>query len=308
MVLRTLPARLVASALDAVRPASSPLRAAGFMLLAAMATAGMNACVRFLSGDLHPFEIGFFRCLFGLLILMPLLVRYGLRPLRTSRIGLHMIRAALNVTATLLFFLGLAHTPLAKAVALDFSAPLFAAVLALVFLHERMPARRSAALVVGVAGVLLVLRPWRGNIDVGAIFVLASGATWGLTLIIIKVLSRNDSSLATTVYVGLFTTPLALIAALPVWQTPNVQQLGWLALTGGLGGLGQLSLAQALRTTDVTVILPIDFTKLVWASLLGFLVFAEKPDLWTWVGGTTIFVAAFYVAATERSIGKRVRV
>lgn len=272
------------------------------MLIAAMAAAGMNACARFLSSELHPFEIGFFRCLFGLVVLLPPLLHYGLEPLRTSQIRLHVIRAILNVTATLLFFVGLAHTPLAKASALDFSAPLFAAVLAVVFLHERMPLRRLVALLAGVAGVLIVLRPGLGEIDLGALFVLASGATWGLTLIVIKVLSRNDSSLTTTIYVGLFTTPLALIAALPVWQTPSLEQFGWLALTGGLGGLGQLCLAQALRTTDVTLILPIDFTKLIWASLLGFLVFAEMPDVWTWVGGATIFAAAFYVAVTDRAV------
>ena len=286
----------------AAKLSSFALRAAGFMLVAAMAAAGMNACARFLSAELHPFEIGFFRCLFGLLILLPSLLHYGLKPLRTSQLRLHVLRAVLNVTATLLFFVGLAHTPLAKASALDFSAPLFAAVLAVVFLHERMPLKRLAALLAGAVGVLIVLRPGLGTIDLGALSVLASGATWGLTLIIIKVLSRNDSSLTTTLYVGLFTTPLALVAALPVWQTPTFAQLGWLALTGGLGGLGQLCLAQALRTTDVTIILPIDFTKLVWASLLGFLVFAEMPDIWTWVGGATIFAAAFYVAVTDRTV------
>jgi drug/metabolite transporter (DMT)-like permease len=292
----------LAAAFGAAKPSPFALRAAGFMLVAAVSAAGMNACARFLSGELHPFEIGFFRCLFGLLVLLPPLLHYGFVPLRTSQIRLHVIRAMLNVTATLLFFIGLAHTPLAKASALDFSAPLFAAVLAVVFLHERMPLRRLAALLAGAAGVLIVLRPGLGKIDLGALFVLASGATWGLTLIIIKVLSRSDSSLTTTIYVGLFTTPLALLAALPVWQTPSLGQLGWLAVTGGLGGLGQLCLAQALRTTDVTLIMPIDFTKLIWASLLGFLVFAELPDIWTWIGGTIIFAAAFYVAATERAI------
>jgi drug/metabolite transporter (DMT)-like permease len=292
----------LAAAFGAAKRSPFALRAAGFMLVAAVSAAGMNACARFLSGELHPFEIGFFRCLFGLLVLLPPLLHYGFVPLRTSQIRLHVIRAMLNVTATLLFFIGLAHTPLAKASALDFSAPLFAAVLAVVFLHERMPLRRFAALLAGVAGVLIVLRPGLGKIDLGALFVLASGATWALTLIIIKVLSRSDSSLTTTIYVGLFTTPLALIAALPVWQTPSLGQLGWLAVTGGLGGLGQLCLAQALRTTDVTLIMPIDFTKLIWASLLGFLVFAELPDIWTWIGGTIIFAAAFYVAATERAI------
>ena len=121
------------------------------------------------------------------------------------------------------------------------------------------------------------------------------------TLIVIKLLSRTESSLTTTLYVGLFTTPLALIAAIPVWQTPTVVQLGWLALVGALGGLGQLCLAQALRTTDITVILPIDFTKLVWASLLGYALFNESPDVWSWTGGAIIFAAAFYVARNERT-------
>src|SRR5437667_2071008 len=108
----------LAAAFGAAKLSSFALRAAGFMLVAAMAAAGMNACARFLSAELHPFEIGFFRCLFGLLVLLPPLLHYGLKPLRTSQFGLHAVRAVLNVTATLLFFVGLAHTPLAKASAL----------------------------------------------------------------------------------------------------------------------------------------------------------------------------------------------
>lgn len=270
------------------------------MLVATVANTGMNVCARILSADLHPFEVVFFRCLFGLLVISPLLFRYGVASLRTSRLGLHATRSVINVTAALLFYLAISLIPLATVTALDFSAPIFAAILAMIFMGEPARLHRIGALLLGLFGVLMVLRPDAHGFEPGAIFMLLSSLAWGVTLIVIKILSRTETSLTTTVYAGLFTTPCALIVAIPVWKTPSLELLPLLVLLGICGGIGQFCLTQSLRDANLTVVLPIDFTKLVWAAFLGFVLFAEIPDIWTILGGGVIFASACYIALRER--------
>ncbi len=126
---------------------------------------------------------------------------------------------------------------------------------------------------------------------------------WGVGMIVIKVLARTESNVTITFYVYLFVTPIAFAAALQFWQTPTIEQLAWLALIGALGTTVHMSLAQAFRDADVTAVLPLEFTKLIWASAIGFAAFAEIPDLWTWVGGGVIFSSAAFIAHHERPGG-----
>ena len=119
-------------------------------------------------------------------------------------------------------------------------------------------------------------------------------------VIIVKMLRRTDLSLTITLYQALFTTPLTFIAALFYWQTPTLEQLPWLVLLGALGSLAHMTLAQACKEADMTAILPLDYTKLVWAMVLGYLVLSEIPDLWTWLGGSLIFGSSLYIAYREK--------
>ena len=270
-----------------------------FMLASTFTSALMMACVRAVSEHIHAFEITFFRALFGFIVLLPVLLRHGLAPFRTRRLGLHALRGTVHVTATLLIFLGVTMSPLAKVTALFFSAPLFAAVLALVILGESMRARRVSALVVGFIGTMVVLRPDTGVVEPGVLLVLASAALWGLGLTIIKVLGRTETSVTTTLYMGVFMMPIALAAAIPVWRWPTGVELAWLAAVGGLGGLTHLFLAQAYREAEMTAVLPIDFTRLLWVASIAYVAFGEVPTLDTWLGAVLIFSAATYSSIRE---------
>ena len=278
---------------------SGTLRGMSCMLISTLLSAGMIACARYVSKDIHAFEITFFRSLFGLLVFAPVFMRHGWAPLRTKKLHLHACRGVIHVTATMLFFLAFTMSPLAKMTAVFFSAPLFAALLAIVILREVPHGCRIAAIFAGFTGALVVIHPGEGEVDVGALVMLASAALWGVGLMVIKVLSRTESSLTTTVYMGFFMTPIALVAALPYWQTPTWAQFGWLATVGCLGGLNHLFLAQAFKETDMTAVLPLDFTRLIWATLFGYFVFAEIPEIWTWLGGAVIFGAATYISVRE---------
>jgi drug/metabolite transporter (DMT)-like permease len=283
----------------------STVRGIVLMLTAAATSSIMIACVRYISADLHGFQVAFFRVFFGFIAFLPVLIRYGIEPMRTQRFGLHALRAVFHSGATLLFFFGLSLSPLAKVTALFFSAPLFATLLALVLLGEAVRMRRLAALLIGFAGTIVIVRPDVTAFDVGALLILGGAASWGAALIVIKVLSRTEASLTTTIYSTVLVSPFCFLAALPFWQTPTLEQLGWFVVIGALGSFTQLFVAQALKDADVSAVTPFDYTRLIWAALFGFIFFAEVPGWGTWLGGTMIFAAATYIAYRERQIKQR---
>jgi len=290
------PAPLVA-AYEAVPPA---LRAVALMVAAAFCLTGMNVSVKFIAGDIHPFAIAFFRHVIGVTLMAPLFLRRAGNPLRTSRLGLHGVRAALNVIAMLAYFLALTLEPLATVVSLSFTAPLIATVLAMAVLGERVSILRGGALLIGLAGALIILRPWSVSISEGALLLLLSSTTWATALIVIKVLSRTETPVTITLYASLLQIPFTLVAALFYWSWPTPGQFAVLVLIAICGSGAQLLLSQAFREADATVVLPADFTKLVFAGIAGWVLFAETPEIWIWIGGTVVFSGVLLNAVLDR--------
>ena len=283
----------------------STLRGMALMLFSAICGSTMVAGVRYLSAELHPFEIAFGRMAFGFLMFVPLFIQRGFEPLETKRLGLQGLRGGLHLCAMLLYFYGLTLTPLAKVTAISFSAPLYATILAIMVLGEVVRARRITALIIGFAGTMVILRPGAEIIDVGALFILAAAVMWGLALIVIKILGRTEPAITTTIYSTVVVTPFAFLACLPYWQWPTLEQLVWFAAIGTIGNLAHLSLNQAFKEADITAVLPFDFTKLIWAALYGFFIFGEIPDWGVWVGGIMIFASVTYIALRERRLRGR---
>ena len=281
--------------------AGRPSVGIAWMCTAAFGSSAMNGMIREASADIHAFEIAFFRNVFGLVALAPMLLKAGLRTtFRTSRPGLHVLRGLLNAVAMLSFFYAVTITPLATVAALGFTAPLFAAVLAIPFLGERPGWRRWAGLLVGFIGALVIIRPGLEDVSFGALMVLLSSLAWAGALIIIKILARTDTSLTITIFAAIFLTPVTGIAALFFWTTPAA--FTWLLLVGigVFGSLTQWSIAQAFHEADATVVLPFDFTKLLWAAAIGYVVFNEVPDPLALLGGGIILTSVTYVAYRER--------
>ncbi|MDP7666606.1 MAG: DMT family transporter [Rhodospirillales bacterium] len=275
------------------------LRGIGLILLAGMLGTAMMVLVRLLGADLHPFEINFFRTVFSLLILAPVVLRHGLRHLRTPRLGLHALRGLINGCAQLSLFMALVMIPLAQISALSFTAPLFTTVTAVIVLGEVIRVRRITALAVGFAGTWLILRPGVVAVELGSLLALLGSLGRNVTMILIKILSRTDSAISITFYGTLFISPIALIAAIPFWQTPTLVELGWLVAIAVLATLVHLCFNQAIKEADLTVLLPFNFAGLIWAAITGYLVFAEMPTIWTWVGGAIIFISGTYLVIRE---------
>ena len=280
-------------------------RAVLLMVIGTVFFSSMHALIRYMSADLHAFELAFFRNLFGVLVVLPWLLRSGLTPLKTKRLGLHSVRGLLNGVGMLMFFYAVSITPLADVIALSFTAPIFATVLAIVFLGEIVGTRRWAAIFIAFLGTMVILRPGLMEISQGQFLAMASAALWACALIMIKILSRTDSSITIIAYMIIFQVPVSGLAAATVWITPSLEQVCIMAVMGTLGTVGQWLLIEALKEGDTNVVMPFDFLKMIWAVLLGFLFFNELPDLFTWLGSAIIFSSAIFIAWRESKIRQR---
>lgn len=260
----------------------------------------MHALIRWVPGGMHPYQMAFFRNFFGLAYFMGWQSRRGFTGLRTTMLRWHLLRGVINATAMLMFFQALQTTPLAEVAALNFTAPLYASLMAFFILREGGRVRRSIAMAIGFAGALVILRPGFQEIGTGPVLVLVSSAIWSSALLIIKVLSRTDSSVTISTYMVLVTTPISFAVALFVWQMPTAPQLFWLAIVAALGSLTHVAMAQSFKLADASAVLPLDFLKLIWNALLGYGMYGEVPDHWVWLGGLMIFSSATYVALRER--------
>lgn len=269
------------------------------MCLSTVAFAIMHASVRFVSTDLPPFQIAFFRNLFGLAFLVPFLVGAGFAQMRTQRFGLHALRGVINVSAMLMFFTSLTITPLATVTALSFTAPIFAALLSFLFLGERFRLYRWMAIIVGFLGMLIILRPGFVAVELGALLAAGAAALWAVAMIVIKILSRTESSVAIVAWMGIFLCAFSIGPALWVWQTPSPWNLMWLAFIGFCGSIAQVTLSQSLKESEPTAVLPFDFLKLIWATILGAWFFGELPDVLTFAGAIVIFTAGLFIAIRE---------
>ena len=171
--------------------------------------------------------------------------------------------------------------------------------MAVIFLKERIGPRRIASLVIGFSGAMIILRPGVEIIDVGAIYALISALTWAIAIIIIKDMSQTESSVTITIYglffLAIFTFPPAIF----VWEWPNAEQYFWLFVLSAVGTVGSLLFVQSLKLADATLVMPFDFTKLIWASIFGFYIFAEIPTIWTICGGAVIFASSSYLTYRE---------
>ena len=261
--------------------------------------------VRHTVTDFHPFEVAFFRNFFGLISLLPWFLRHGLGPLRTKRLGLHLLRVSISSIAVLSTFYAISITPLALVAALSFMAPIFATILVTLILGERAGIRRWLAILFGFAGAMVILRPGFATIPLGALLVLLASVITGFSILLIKVLGRTESSVTITSYMVVLMGPLTLPVAIWFWEWPNGHQLAWLISIGIVATFSQLIFTQGVKEAEVAVVMPLQFFRLLWATIIGYVFFAEVPDVFTWIGGVMVFLSGSFVAYQERRQGSK---
>ena len=271
-------------------------------LIGTLTAAIMASGVKYLSNDLNPFTICFFRCLIGLIIVLPFIIKNKFKAIKSKNIKLQFYRSFINVISMITWFSAIGIMHLEKATALGFTTPLFTTILAVIILREVIRAHRITALFIGFLGVLIIIRPGYLPIESGTLLMLIASFSFSIVLIMVKKLSDIDSSLTIIFYHLLFMTPLTFIIAIFFWEGINFSQFFIFVLMGSAGLISHWCLAQAFKLSDTTFIMPFQFTKLIWASFIGYVIFAESPDKWTWFGGIVIFASVIYITYREAFI------
>lgn len=284
----------------------SSVRGALWMMGSMASWAGMASIARYFSGEIHTFEIVFFRSLFGMVFLLPWIFKAGFGALRTQRIGMHLVRGFLGLGVIYMLFTAVALAPLGEVAAIMSTRPVIASLAAILILHEVASGRRWTATGLGFAGAVLIIRPGMSEVSTGAILALISVVCMAGLTIVMKSLARTEHPDTVVTWQMVVFTPCSLIPALFVWKWPEYWwQFVLLAGTGFFGTLTQRCLTRAYAAADATVVVPFDFTRLIFSALAGFVLFNEFPDLWTWIGGVVILIAVLWMTRGEARAERR---
>ncbi|MGB1860406.1 MAG: DMT family transporter [Arenicellales bacterium] len=282
---------------------SGNLRGIAWMLLTGMLFVGVTVAVRYLGTNMNPVQAAFIRYCFGIVLILPLLSRAGIMSLDRDRLGFHALRGLVHGGGVILWFLAMSRIPISEVTALGFTTPIFVTLGAAVFLSERLKPYRVAAVVLGFIGALLILRPGLRVIDIGALAQLGAAPLFACSYLMAKSATRREASSMIVVLLSVFCTLTLALPALLVWRTPTLDELLLLGLTALLATSGHYCMTRALEAAEVSAVQPFTFLQLVWATILGLILFDETPDVWIWIGGAVIVGSATWMAQQEvRSI------
>ncbi len=271
----------------------------------ALTAAIMGSCVKYLSDDLNTVMICFYRCLMGLIIVFPFVFKNNFKALKSNNLKLQFFRSIINVISMLCWFSALGMIQLEKATALGFTTPLFTTILAVIILKEVIRFHRTTALIIGFIGVLIIIQPGYIPMEYSTTLMLIASFSFSFVQIFVKQLSAIDSNLTIIFYHLAFMTPVLFFVALFFWEPITFNHVLIFLIMGTTGLLTHWCMNQSLKMSDTTFVMPLQFSKLIWASLIGMFVFSEIPDIWTWLGAIVIFASAIYITYRESFIKKK---
>ncbi|MEX2631233.1 MAG: DMT family transporter [Tistlia sp.] len=267
-----------------------------------------DALAKALTAHYPPLQILFVRNAFALpMIVATVLALGGRSALRTSHLRLHAFRGLLLTGGAGLFFSGLAVLPLAEATALIFAAPIFITALSVPLLRESVGWRRWTAVIVGFLGVLIIVRPGGTTFQPASLYVVGTALSYALFMISARWIDRREGAWTMTVYVVLFPLLFSGLAVPFAWQPLQAPHLPLFLAQAVFGTLSMMLITQAFRQAPAAIVAPFDYTALVWASLLGWLVWGEIPDDWTYAGAAVIIASGLYIVIRETRLARRPR-
>ncbi len=282
---------------------SSTNRGIFWMIVSCIAFSTMWVLIRYASHDMHAFVIVFFRNFFGTLALLPIMLRNkGL--MKLNRLKANVRRATSGFIATTGTFYAVSHAPMATALSINYTAPLFATVGAVLFLGEKIHFRRVAALIIGFAGMLIVVRPGALPMTPGVLAAMISAVSTAFSIIAIRQLVASDDSRSVAAWTFILMTPPSLIMAAFVWSWPPAHVWPLLIAIGCVAAVGQLSMNRAFALAETSAVLPYDFVRFGLVTLAGITFFHERVDALTVIGGIVIFAATVYLAVRERQVAR----
>ena len=266
----------------------------------------MGTFIKLAQEELNVFTTGFLRFLFGFLIIAPYILKTKFKVFSTKNLKIHILRSSLNLPAMLLGFAALAMLPLEKMTAIHFIVPIIVTILAVIFLKEKIYLYRSIALVMGFLGMLIILRPGIIDISIGIYMALISSLIWSVVIILTKKVSKDDSAITILshqyVYMTLFSFPLFIY----FWDQPSLKTIIFILCAAMSGTILHIALNHAYKLVDVTMTQPFSFLGLVVSSIIGYFVFSDKPDFYTWLGASVIFCGVILISYRELQLNKEI--
>ena len=266
----------------------------------------MLSFLRIVQEDVNVYVAGFFRFFLGLVIILPYIIKNNSTVLKTTHLKKHFLRAILGLPAMLLYFSALVLLPIEKLTAISFVVPLMVTILAVFFLGEKIYIYRTLALILGFSGMLVIIRPGFVDISIGVYMVLFSALLWSINIIITKKISKDDSAITILAYQSIFMSLLSFFIVLFFWEMPSLKTFIYLILAAMCGTVLHLTLNHAFKLVDVSMTQPYSFLNLVFASIIGYFVFDEIPDLYTWIGALIIFTGVLIISYREMKLDKEI--
>ena len=285
------------------QPAS--IRASFFALAAAVLAACFTLTIRFATAEIHPYQAVFLRFAFGLLLMVPMVMKAGVATLVTRRLPLFGVRGILSAAEMCLWFMAVLYLPLAEATTLNFTVPLFGTILAALVLRETVRIHRWLAVVIGFVGVGLIIQPGTDAMQPASLFPIAAAMCMACAGMITKQLVSTESTTSLLFYLMVITTPVSLIPALFVWQTPSWTAIGLMAVAALMMNVMQICNVKALQLADYSFFVGFSYLRLPIIAILALILFGEVPDIWIIPGGAMIIGAAIYVALRERKLARK---
>jgi drug/metabolite transporter (DMT)-like permease len=281
----------------------SPLRGIVLMVAALAFFSCSDAASKLMTASLPAVEVAWLRFLvFTLLMSIVALATGNRAALRSQRPILQVLRSLGVLGSSVFFIMGLAFLPMAEATAIAFVSPVIVTALSIPILGEIVGWRRWTAVAIGLAGVLIVVRPGTGAFDIAAVFPILSAASWAVALVVTRKMSGSDGSLISLIYaavVGLVVTSIIVPFS---WVGPGWPEIGLALVTGITSTIAQWLVVLAFQQARASVLAPIAYSQLIWSGLLGYVIFSNVPDRWTWVGALVIIASGLYTAHRERTV------
>ncbi|MBV9833268.1 MAG: DMT family transporter [Alphaproteobacteria bacterium] len=289
-----------------IRGLPGNLRGALWLVLSTTVFTLIGVFIRKATQGLDSIEVSFFRSCIGLVFVAPALLRARINPLRTTRLGWHVVRAVFGTSAMTLGFYAAARLPLADSTSISFSQPLFIIVLAALVMRETVGWRRWAATVVGFIGVLVMMRPGADTIHVATFVALAGSLCGACSVMVVKKLTADEKPMAVVGSIAILSTVFLLGPAIMVWRWPTPIEWVYVTAIGFCATIGQYCWVRAYAVAEASALAPFDYVRLPLAVLLGVWVFGEHPSIWTAVGALLIASSTLYSARREARRVKRV--
>ena len=278
-----------------------------FLLTSVIMFTGMAVFIRLSAAHLPILEVIFFRNFLAAIIMIPILKPKGFSILKMNNPKLFYVRGLIGVIGMFTGFTALTLIPLAQTTSISFSTPIFITIGAMFFLGEIIKVRRIIAILIGLIGMLIIIRPGVAPISLGIALAFFAAISHAINALIIKRLTETDTADSIVAWMVIMLIPISFFPAIFVWEWPSGLVWSYLWALAGFGTLAHMSITRAYALTEITSLQPLEFLKLPLAALLAWLLFSEVPEIWTWIGGVIIFLSTSYISHREIVLARSIK-